>query len=325
MVVLSNGVANPSNKASILMEKLRQAKAKQQAAQSSNNEQPKNQQQGNGHASKKPAIYNKLCGKRLQLTNTQQSTPSSSGSSPDSQVNQKTQQRPNPREKLFARLKLQTSSSNSSNSSSPSNSPLSTPSSTPSSILSSDSNSDRRSRREIENDDEFMSTARALHLKKPMLNHNNESMYYDSRGRMDAIDWSQVHKSTNESSNTSLPKKSSSEQQNKAKESPLTLAKLAETAPRANPLFLNYVNNTTPEDIRFRVQNNLEEIRSAVDSPLLKIERLITNNGLDAIIVPQSVKRLFKESREKTFHIMDAIDAPIVKVIFLFLKSVILV
>ena len=148
-----------------------------------------------------------------------------------------------------------------------------------------------------------------LHARGPLVNKKNESMYYNDRGRMNFIDWSAVR---DESKNSSS-KKASHSANKKNKNSCIT--KIPEVLPEANSDFTNFLKNTTTHEVIYKVKGNVGQLKNPIDSPILKIQRMISNNGVTALPITQEIKQMFKEPVESHTNLIEIMDLPIEKLI----------
>ncbi|XP_003424152.1 uncharacterized protein LOC100678321 [Nasonia vitripennis] len=99
-----------------------------------------------------------------------------------------------------------------------------------------------------------------LHLKSPFINKKNESVYYESRGRMEPMDWSIL----NDNKNSEHSKKKNDIYQSKA-EKVITINECSKRKPEVSPEFLNFEQNSTTSKKTYESDVHLMDL---IDRPI---------------------------------------------------------
>jgi hypothetical protein len=147
-----------------------------------------------------------------------------------------------------------------------------------------------------------------LHLQKPLINKENESLYYHNYGKIEPINWSFLHEVTNESQDS----QNFTSIQNEQEESFDKVEEVSENIPEANLDFINFVNNSITQNTVFTIEGNINEIYDTFDSSILNMERTVSDSKEITITIGKDVQKAF-EPVVKERNIMDLINSPINK------------
>ncbi|KAJ8675156.1 hypothetical protein QAD02_010942 [Eretmocerus hayati] len=128
-------------------------------------------------------------------------------------------------------------------------------------------------------------TAGLLHLRKPLVNSNND-FYYEDRGRMAPMDWNQINDEcsptksvTNGTLSHHTPKPL-----NKSTSSPEV---------KSNDGMLNFIKNTKTTDTIYKVKGNVDLYVKSNDSPILKIQKMRDRNFCNNLQVDTEINEMF--------------------------------
>ncbi|OXU30024.1 hypothetical protein TSAR_007889 [Trichomalopsis sarcophagae] len=142
-----------------------------------------------------------------------------------------------------------------------------------------------------------------LHFKSPFINKKNESVYYESRGRMEPMDWSIL----NDNKKSEHSKKKNDIYQSKA-EKVITINECSERKPEVSPEFLNFEQNSTTSKKTYEVRNNFK--RFSMNLPIWVLQKKINSKPKDSLPVTPKIREAFK-CLQSDVHFMDLIDRPI--------------
>ncbi|OXU29447.1 hypothetical protein TSAR_011058 [Trichomalopsis sarcophagae] len=132
-----------------------------------------------------------------------------------------------------------------------------------------------------------------LHLKKPLVNKQNEAIYNKNHGKMEPMSWLVINSREDHNS-----KKNAFKFQ-KGRLTKESIEKVAARKDEGNKEFLNFVDSSTNSNTVFRVHSNVTEIRK-IASPLSKIKTSI-GKQIDANLrVTAQIKEKFLLSRVKS-------------------------
>ncbi|KAL7295153.1 hypothetical protein TKK_0011461 [Trichogramma kaykai] len=161
--------------------------------------------------------------------------------------------------------------------------------------------------------DEFLEdykNANILHLKQPIVDVKNRTKFYDSRGRMEPIDWS-VIESEKKEENDPIPQVTKFEQfsivQNQDYDS--KLEEFVKSAPSPDPYFLNFIQNSIEDKCIFDDGHfNDSQLERSENETLIKINKIKNSkNNLDQIKLDPEVEIMFKKTKKKR-SLVDTID-----------------